>query len=643
VTKSSSGQSAKMDCRECDHEENAPDGVCTVRHGSDGLPVRCVGEWSKEKHFYLQQYIGILTTAMRKRWPGLCYIDLFAGPGRCRVWGTGDEIDGSPLIALKARSRFDRYIFVELDSECLQTLKARAASFPELRDRIAFIPGDCNREIEKVVHEIPKGFLCLAFIDPTGLQFHYTTLHYLVKNRKLDLINVYPEGMSLKRNIAKFMKAKKETPLDRYMGDRAWRELYEAKLSASGFEPAVREVAGHYRARLQELGYKWVTLSEGVTVRMTGTNVPLYLLLFASKHKRGHDFWQKITARERSGQRQFRFREVGPSYHTSHSRSTGKLSAPNIVYKSFSCLDGRTRRLVEKVNDGSIITRFAKTPRPTRPNNVVCPHFLELKWGYGCPYNCSWCYLKGTFRFRPYVFGNPVFKDRQKIERHVRGFLEQVTTPEILNAGEIADSLMFEGTSDPFSKFIVPLFESQDRHKVLFVTKSPNVQNLLALKSHKQVIVSFSLNAVPVARKWEKAPAVTKRIEAAKKLFKAGYEVRVRIDPMVPIPQWSEHYLSLLALIFDSFTPERVTLGSLRGLQSTINGCSDKSWTLYLDEGSNWGKRIASETRLQMYSTLITELREQYNFRKVALCKETLAMWKGLGADYRSITCNCVW
>ena len=630
------------DCQGCDHKKNAPNGICSVERASDGLPVRCVGRWSLHKHYYLRRYVHILTTSMKSKWSGLCYVELFAGPGKCRVRETGEEIDGSPLIALKAKNPFSKYVFVELNPESMEALTLRVGAFPQLQDRIALICGDCNTEISEVVNEIPRGFLCLAFIDPTGLDFYFSTLKHLAQNRRIDLINIYPEGMAVRRNIANFMRSR-ESRLDRYIGDTGWRQLYHKKLSASGFEAAIREVVKYYRVKLEGLGYVQVKSAEDITVRMTATKVPLYLLLFASKDKRGHDFWQKIIAKEHSGQRQFRFREVGEPYETSGSRSAERGSAPRIVYKSFSCLDGRRRRLVEKVNDGSIITRFAKTPRPRKPTDVVCPHFLELKWGYGCRYDCSWCYLKGTFRFRPHVFGKPVFKERRKIERHVTAFLEGVKTPEILNTGELGDSLMFEGISRPFSRFIVPLFERQDRHKILFVTKSPQAQNLLAMKSHSQVIVSFSVNAIPVAEKWEKAPHVRKRIEAGKRLSEAGYEVRVRIDPMVPIEGWQKHYSSLLALIFDSFLPERITLGSLRGLQSTINGCSDKSWTVYLTESSNWGKKIALGTRREMYVTLIAELKAAHDFTKIALCKETLAMWDSLGLDYTSITCNCVW
>ena len=65
----------------------------------------------------------------------------------------------------------------------------------------------------------------------------------------------------------------------------------------------------------------------------------------------------------------------------------------------YPLLDGSRQNLVKRVGDGSIITRFERTPLPARPTDVVCPHFLELKWATGCPFDCAWCYLKGTLRF----------------------------------------------------------------------------------------------------------------------------------------------------------------------------------------------------------------------------------------------------
>lgn len=309
----------------------------------------------------------------------------------------------------------------------------------------------------------------------------------------------------------------------------------------------------------------------------------------------------------------------------------------------YQLLDGSEQELVRRVGDGSIITRFEKTPLPTKPTDVVCPHFLELKWATGCPFSCAWCYLNGTLRFAPRK-SQPYVKPYDKIEHHVRTFLGNVDgCGELLNTGELADSLMHEKNGHPFSKFIVSLFQEQQIHKVLFLTKSKHIEHLLDINDHSQAVVSFSLNADEVAKRFEKgAPAVADRIDAASELSRAGYEVRIRIDPMVPVGNWRDQYLRLADDIFANFIPSRITLGSLRGLQSTINMATDKSWVEYLSEKSNWGKRIDSDTRYLMYHVLIQYLEDKFQYTDVALCKETITIWNKLGMDYKKITCNCL-
>lgn len=305
----------------------------------------------------------------------------------------------------------------------------------------------------------------------------------------------------------------------------------------------------------------------------------------------------------------------------------------------YSMLDGTRKSLVSQVGDGSIICRFDKTPIPIESTDVVCPHFLELKWATGCQYNCAWCFLQGTLRF---IGKNPRIKNWYKIEEHVKTFLNDGSPPEILNSGELADALLSEDDEKPFSKFINPLFENQNKHKVLLLTKSNNIKNLLDIDNHNNVVVSFSLNAKAVAEKWEHAPKVEHRIEAARELNKAGYIVRVRIDPMVPVFNWDKHYIELVDSLFKNLIPDRITLGSLRGLQSTINNSKDRSWVKFLSEKSNWGRKVDFNIRYEMYSSIIDYMKEEYNYDRIALCKETIEMWNKLGLDYKNIKCNCI-
>ncbi len=332
--------------------------------------------------------------------------------------------------------------------------------------------------------------------------------------------------------------------------------------------------------------------------------------------------------------------ELEPEGFSIRARNNGLLS---FKIGNVLSIDGNLKQTITEIGDGSIIKLFNKTPYPKNDNDVVCPHFMELKWANGCRFDCAWCYLNGTMRFRP-MGKAPYLKDKKKIIAHIKEFLEAEQSPTILNSGELSDSLVFEGNGFSLTNDIIPLFKKQDRHKLLILSKSANVKGILESKSQENVIVSFSVNALPVAKRWEKkAPSPRSRIKAAKKLVDDGYEVRLRIDPMVPVNNWKKSYEELIDLIYSKLEPKRVTFGTLRGLQSTINNCQDKSWVKYLNERSNWGLKARDEIRLEMYSYLMDVVKKYDKKCQIAMCKETVAMWKKIGMDYKKIRCNCVW
>jgi spore photoproduct lyase len=273
------------------------------------------------------------------------------------------------------------------------------------------------------------------------------------------------------------------------------------------------------------------------------------------------------------------------------------------------------------------IAYFDKTPE-----GIACPHFYELRWGFGCPFDCQWCYLLGTGwgkkNFRAY--------DLSTILGHLGKAFQEIQEPQIFNAGELSDSL----PNHPNMIAIMDLFETQSRHKLLLLTKTADGSSLIE-KPRKQVIYSCSLNALPVAGRWERlAPSPLDRLKAAKGVADAGYEVRARIDPIVPVEGWKESYAELVRMM-DEVLFSRVTLGTLRGLQRTIIFArklgKDMSWTNYFSTTTKWGKKLSDESRFEIYTFILDLLRP----RIVAVCKETDEMVARLGL--KNIRCNCIW
>ena len=288
-----------------------------------------------------------------------------------------------------------------------------------------------------------------------------------------------------------------------------------------------------------------------------------------------------------------------------------------------------------------ILYYFRKTPK-----SIVCPHFWELRWAYGCPYDCAYCYLQGTF------YGN-------KSPRYVKlnevlatldyAFKDETLEPSVFNSGELADSLMNPKRMEK----IADKFEEQQKHKLLLLTKGVHDLSkidFLLKKPRKQTILSLSMNAHIVWNLWEhRTPSLEKRIEIAKKATETGYEVRMRIDPIFPIENWKLHYQNLIYTIFSEMPqePDRFTLGTPRGLAKTLRFAKDKSWEkiAFTDcpEHTGWGKKPPKSIRKEIYLFFYDKLRNLgFDKSRIAMCKETRSMWKELGLNPYLCKCNCM-
>ena len=261
---------------------------------SDGLPVRPTGTWVHEKKFYLERYLSIFTRGVSRKWDGkLCYVDLFSGPGRSIIRTTGEEVDGSPLVALK--EELAHYVFVDIP-EVLDTLRRRIEGHPKA-GIISLIEGDCNKVIDEVLRASPPDHLTLAFIDPTGLQIQFDTIQRLVQNRKVDLLMTIQFGMGIRMNLRQYLESDGEG-LTAFLGNSSWRDDFERGGTPSQIG---RRIVDRYLRQLRGLGFDTVQDRE-IEVR-NDHNLLLYYIVFASRHPRGQDFWRKITEIQPSGQR----------------------------------------------------------------------------------------------------------------------------------------------------------------------------------------------------------------------------------------------------------------------------------------------------------------------------------------------------
>ena len=278
--------------------------LCKLVEDDDGLPTRESGTWAEEMLYFWNRYIDIATSSMvgHPGWPeGLVYLDLFAGPGVCTIRNSNRRVPGSPLIAANAPKQFRKILLCELDPKNAQACEERLKKSPASTGYKLFC-GDCNEKISQIVKEIPRGALTLAFLDPTGLHARIDTIKTLAETGRVDLLILFPDAVDVIRNVESYIP-KLDSNLDQVLGpDSNWREEWRAIGGAEGSK-ARRLFATLYKRQLEKHA-QYTVFGEEV---IKGKNGPLYRLVFASKHERGLEFWDKITKKELGGQGRFNF------------------------------------------------------------------------------------------------------------------------------------------------------------------------------------------------------------------------------------------------------------------------------------------------------------------------------------------------
>src|SRR6266566_4032958 len=148
---------------------------------SDGFPARKSGERDKRKFHFLRNYCGITTVAMRQKWR-LQYLDVMAGPGRCKNAETGAEFPGSPFVALDYG--FNDFLFVEEDAEMANALEERIRQHPK-KELIQIVRRDWTELARSGKLKFSEDTLVVAFIDPTGIsQVPMNAMLQLTKNKR---------------------------------------------------------------------------------------------------------------------------------------------------------------------------------------------------------------------------------------------------------------------------------------------------------------------------------------------------------------------------------------------------------------------------------------------------------------------------
>lgn len=148
------------------------------------------------------------------------------------------------------------------------------------------------------------------------------------------------------------------------------------------------------------------------------------------------------------------------------------------------------------------------------------------------------------------------------------------------------------------------------------------------------------------------------RIESIRKCQRAGYPVRVRFSPIIPVKNWREENREMIKLLFGSVKPDVVTIETIRYTDYKAM-CRIFDMSLLDDEFVEvmraamgrphaGGCEVPDEYRKMVYRFIISELERVSPQTTYAFCREKRELWEHFAADFArhgqhpdDYVCNC--
>ena len=178
----------------------------------------------------------------------------------------------------------------------------------------------------------------------------------------------------------------------------------------------------------------------------------------------------------------------------------------------------------------------------------------------GCPAHCQYCYLAGSLSGPPVT---RVYADLDDILAGLAPYLGKGTITS-RSAKRADEGTTFEAScyTDPLAlehltgswRRAVEHFGAWDAPVQLrWTTKFDDIDSFVGLPHAGRTRVRFSVNCLPVGERMEGGTSrVPDRLTALRRLALDGYPVGLTVAPIMPLPDWREHYGQLIDMVADA-------------------------------------------------------------------------------------------
>jgi len=324
---------------------------------------------------------------------------------------------------------------------------------------------------------------------------------------------------------------------------------------------------------------------------------------------------------------------------------SGNISGTECKNLLNKCPDGTSPTLVSSMTGiGGRVIHWAENNL-----NQVCRERHQFETLYGCPHGCVYC-TGGTVAV---VFTNL----EEFVALHVDPVVRENEWQKVFMFNScLSDTLCFEpeyGLTELLTKYFA---DTKDRFQLIH-TKSANVDFLTKLDHGGHTIILWSLTSDTVSRVLEPNSATTsERIEAARKCHEAGYPVRLKFKPIVPVRGWRDECRKMIEEALTHIRPDNISMCMLAWMELDMlksimdPAIIDPDFLRAAEESSEALKGCSEgpfphESRAQVYRFYLDEIRKHAKDVPVALCTETPQMWREftplLGFGPGEYVCGC--
>ncbi len=320
-------------------------------------------------------------------------------------------------------------------------------------------------------------------------------------------------------------------------------------------------------------------------------------------------------------------------------------NAPDAAPTVEECPDGTPSSLVRNMlgHGGTVIHHEAPT------SGRVCRSRNQFDTIYGCPHGCKYC-AGGKVAV---IFANV----EEFVEREVIPLAERERWQKVFMFNScLTDILCFEPEYG-LSELLVDYYAGTTDQHYLIHTKSANVDFLLDLDHRGHTIVLWSLTSETVSRVIEPGSATTEeRIEAARQCREAGYAVRVKFKPIVPVRNWREECERMVGAALEHIRPDNIGLCCVAWMPAEeleriidVSALEPRFVTAMRDAAEEMRSVITGplphEVRAEIYDFYLRQIRRHDPDVPVFLCTESRDMWREfaprLGLEPATYACGC--